>query len=754
MKKSLFAWAVVLPVTVLSVLTACTRTPLQDPITVGISADAVFSENGEANIKISLSSVPENEVVVNLAVSSEAQSGYTAAGAEYLTFDNSATISGTSTATVTVKADVAALDDDYQAVITIASTEGLTIDEEAATVYIGVPTNVARQMAGASVWSIIGSFNGWSGDIELTKTADDPETWTVENATFGGEFKFRGNNTWDKYDLGSSESVVLGSDLALTYKGSNIKIDEGVYNVTLYPTLLKAVITEGEAAPKPFELDWTVEYQGLQWIEGFYTYGQLDVFEVSNTDKSKYYAVFYSELDNEYMESYGESLKKDPEGFFAMMQENIDSNLEYYAEYGYSIDDYLYDYCYNEVVDGTTVLFYGQPAGEYEFLVLSMDKQAQLDMGYKYITITKDTDPEYQYDWDFTPNIREDWTGTPAGWYEGYEGQYFWIDGYAPGAAYTIIDLYTDEEIDRDLNGELKNFIGNTYANIQEYLDEGYSPDEVFEYLGAAVDPDGHFSDYVSTYGIEGEANLLILGFDKNGQLINTSAYANGADMGKVVIEVPVYVQEPLDLKLNENWSATFLGTYYDEEYEMDLSVIEITGLSEGEYVGAGLYGAGYIDEENLSDYVRYEAEGVFETYNYYYYEDPNTTLADVACTVDSPWLFYSGVTEEHYGDWDLLMAGVSSDFEITGEFAIATITIDGTRLEGDPTVSKSIRKSKANLSRISSRKHTRHAAKTDASERPSRPAAVKAGADPAARKAPAGKPTPPKAPCAKLSLK
>ena len=516
--------------------------------------------------------------------------------------------------------------------------------------------------------------------------------------------------------------------------------------------------------PEVHELDWKVEYKGHQWVEGLETEGQLDVFEVSGTPPGKYYIPYYSSLgsyyeDDEYTpESYGESLAKDPETFLADMQANIDAMIANYLEYGYSLQDYFDDYVYNEAVDGTTILYYGQYAGDYEFLVLSMDATGKLDYGYKLITFTIDSDPETQYDWDIVANIREDWTAQPAEWVSGYEGQYFWVDGYAPGAAYTIIDLYTDAEIDWYLGGELKNFIGNQNSYIQTYLNEGYTPGEIFEYLGAAVDEDGYFYDYLSTYNIEGEAYVLILGFDENGQLINTSAYSNGADMGKALIDVPVYTPEPLDLSLNENWGAEFLGTftdhqvntYYnsetgeDEEVEedVDLSVIKLTGLLDGEYVGTGLYEAGYLDEldeTDFSDYVRYAGEGVIYTLDYYntYYPEYGYTLADVANTAKDPWLYYSGVTEEYYGEWDVLIAGVSEDLEVTGEYALATITFDGTRLDSDPTlVVKKVVRGKADLKKAASAK--RHVVKTAPAERAARAFTKRAPGKKAAARKPA----------------
>ncbi len=72
---------------------------------------------------------------------------------------------------------------------------------------------------------IIGAFNGWGGDVEMTPE-DGFSSWKAENVDLGdGSWKFRMNNDW---------AINLGGDTLdeLTFDGSNIP-DGGVHTVIL-----------------------------------------------------------------------------------------------------------------------------------------------------------------------------------------------------------------------------------------------------------------------------------------------------------------------------------------------------------------------------------------------------------------------------------------------------------------------------------------------------------------------------------------
>lgn len=95
----------------------------------------------------------------------------------------------------------------------------------------------------AHTWSVIGSFNSWSADVEMTANA---EGWVVAqfDVEADGEFKVRADNAWDlSYGFKATEEFatapVDGTQFAATWNGGNIKVAEaGTYEL--------AFIIEGE----------------------------------------------------------------------------------------------------------------------------------------------------------------------------------------------------------------------------------------------------------------------------------------------------------------------------------------------------------------------------------------------------------------------------------------------------------------------------------------------------------------------------
>ncbi|MDE6439128.1 MAG: hypothetical protein K2L62_05695, partial [Muribaculaceae bacterium] len=71
--------------------------------------------------------------------------------------------------------------------------------------------------------SLIGAFNGWAGDFELTPS-DDLLQWTAKGVQLGGEFKVRMNHSWDISYGGAMPGV--------TFNAGNLTVEDGVYNVT------------------------------------------------------------------------------------------------------------------------------------------------------------------------------------------------------------------------------------------------------------------------------------------------------------------------------------------------------------------------------------------------------------------------------------------------------------------------------------------------------------------------------------------
>ena len=75
--------------------------------------------------------------------------------------------------------------------------------------------------------SIIGGFNGWADDVEMTYNTDGGY-WEVTTSEVEGEFKFRANHDWAINWGGTAD--------ALTQDGSNLSLDAGTYTFKLYIT--------------------------------------------------------------------------------------------------------------------------------------------------------------------------------------------------------------------------------------------------------------------------------------------------------------------------------------------------------------------------------------------------------------------------------------------------------------------------------------------------------------------------------------
>lgn len=92
-------------------------------------------------------------------------------------------------------------------------------------------------LQGINSWGLIGDFNGWGGDINMTPS-DDFYTWTAELTVEEGQgWKFRANSDW-AINLG-------GQPDALWTNGDNITLAAGTYTITLdlstYPAKYTAV---------------------------------------------------------------------------------------------------------------------------------------------------------------------------------------------------------------------------------------------------------------------------------------------------------------------------------------------------------------------------------------------------------------------------------------------------------------------------------------------------------------------------------
>ena len=78
-----------------------------------------------------------------------------------------------------------------------------------------------------NVWSLIGDFNSWGGDVDMTE-ADG--IWTSPVTKISGGFKIRHNHGWDENFGGTMEAI--GKPFEAVPGGDNINVEEGNYIVT------------------------------------------------------------------------------------------------------------------------------------------------------------------------------------------------------------------------------------------------------------------------------------------------------------------------------------------------------------------------------------------------------------------------------------------------------------------------------------------------------------------------------------------
>lgn len=87
-----------------------------------------------------------------------------------------------------------------------------------------------------NVWSICGSFDGWTDDVEMEKIGTYQFKGVLTDIPVGTTFKIRKNYNWD-YNWGAfnqETTITPGQPLSLNSKGSNIRIAEaGTYEVVL-----------------------------------------------------------------------------------------------------------------------------------------------------------------------------------------------------------------------------------------------------------------------------------------------------------------------------------------------------------------------------------------------------------------------------------------------------------------------------------------------------------------------------------------
>ena len=87
--------------------------------------------------------------------------------------------------------------------------------------------NLTITVSDGGVWSLIGDFNGWAGDVDMT---ENDGVWTSPVTKISGGFKIRYNHAWDANVGGTL--LALGEPFEAVPDGDNISVEEGSYIVT------------------------------------------------------------------------------------------------------------------------------------------------------------------------------------------------------------------------------------------------------------------------------------------------------------------------------------------------------------------------------------------------------------------------------------------------------------------------------------------------------------------------------------------
>ena len=99
--------------------------------------------------------------------------------------------------------------------------------------------NLTIMISNGQVWSLIGDFNEWAGDVDMVLTDGK---WVSPVTKISGGFKIRENHGWDNNRGGTF--VAVGEPFAAVAGGDNISVEEGNYVVTYDPEAETIVIDE------------------------------------------------------------------------------------------------------------------------------------------------------------------------------------------------------------------------------------------------------------------------------------------------------------------------------------------------------------------------------------------------------------------------------------------------------------------------------------------------------------------------------
>ncbi len=136
------------------------------------------------------------------------------------------------------------------------------------------PENETVTVKEGTVWSLIGDFNSWGADVDMTLVDG---LWVAEGVDLTGGWKIRKNHDWAENRGGVF--AAFGEPFAVTNGGENINCGEGKFTVKYNPA--EETITV-EAASYGWSVigvngDWNTDYDMVETMPGIWMSGPIEV---------------------------------------------------------------------------------------------------------------------------------------------------------------------------------------------------------------------------------------------------------------------------------------------------------------------------------------------------------------------------------------------------------------------------------------------------------------------------------------------
>lgn len=130
----------------------------------------------------------------------------------------------------------------------------------------------------ATVWSLIGDFNSWGGDVDMT---EEDGKWVAKGVTLSGGWKIRKNHDWTENRGGVF--VAMGQAFAAEAGGANIDCGEGEFNV-VYDPAAETITVEGAVPSNTWSLigvngDWGTDIFMTELMPGVWVSPKVEITE-------------------------------------------------------------------------------------------------------------------------------------------------------------------------------------------------------------------------------------------------------------------------------------------------------------------------------------------------------------------------------------------------------------------------------------------------------------------------------------------